>query len=370
MAGIQIGTVTAKAGEIVKGWIEGVGLPTGGIDRFPLLIGQGRAEGPVFWVTASIHGGEHSGLVAAQRLLTPDLVADLRGTLVVVPTLSPAGLRIKERSPYYFSGDPNRLFPEPHDGSRDADVEEVKPGLELAYQRVYEAIQASGAGYLLDLHTAQIGSLPMVFRDPVFYHRNRSSGLSRREAGLLQDQVGEMLEAFGFTIINEFAVTNYVTKNLHRSVSGAVLNGLGIPAATVELGSWLHIDTGVIEACLSGLRNTLRWAEMLPGDLEPIKGIPVIDPSYPVRRHYGPHAPLAGISHQLVRPGERIEPGMPLARMTDIHGDPLGLDDGLLRSEWDGYVIAWQHGVVRYQGEPIMVLAIRDDSDLVVAYPY
>jgi hypothetical protein len=72
----------------------------------------------------------------------------------------------------------------------------------------------------------------------------------------------------------------------------------------------------------------------------------------------------------LVQPGEPIQPGMPLARMTDIYGDPLGPDDGLLRSEWEGYVIAWQHGVVRYQGEPIMVLAIRDDSDLVVAYPY
>lgn len=369
MASITVGTATARAGEIIKGWMEGAGLPTGGTDRFPVMVAQGVEEGPVFWVTASIHGGEHAGLIATQRLLTADLVRDLRGTLVVVPTLNPAGLRIKERSPYYYSGDPNRLFPEPRrTGNENGD--DVIPGLEEAYERVYRAIKASGAHSLLDLHNAQIGSLPMVFRDPVFFHRSRSAGLSRREATALQEKVGGMLAALGFTVINEFAADSYITKNLHRSVSGAVLNGLGIPAATVELGSWLHIDSGVVEACLAGLRNTLRWAGMLPGDREPIAGVPIIEPGYAVRRHYGPHAPLAGISHQLVRPGERIEPGMPLVRMTDIFGDPLGPDDGLLRSEWEGYVIAWQHGVVRYQGEPIMVLAIRDESDLVVAYPY
>ncbi len=346
-------------------------LPTGGQDRLPVIVAQGKTDGPVMWVTAGIHGSEHAGVIVAQRLASHQLIRTLRGTLVVIPALNPAGLRIKERNPYYFNGDPNRLFPEPRrrDVREHGDEETTPSGLEVAYQRLYDAIAESKACCLLDLHTAQIGSLPMVFRDPVFYHRNRAKGRSRSEAHALQKRVGQMLDAFGFTVINEFVADSYVSKDLHRSVSGSVLNGIGIPAATVELGSWMYVDPGVVKACLAGLRNVMRWAGMLDGEVEPIEDIPVIRPSYPVRRHQHPYAPWAGIVHHLAQPGEPVEKGQPLVRMTDIFGRPLGKEDGLLRSGHDGYVIAWQHGVVRYPGEAIMVLAIRDESNLVVPYP-
>jgi len=368
MTPITVGTATAKPGKIVTGWMDGVELPTGGTDRFPVIIAQGKKDGPVFWVTASIHGGEHTGLIAAQELVTPELVAQLSGTLVVMPTLSPAGLRIKQREPYYYNGDPNRLFPEPETFRPEAG-NHLK-GLEAAYRQVYDAIAASGANFLLDLHNAQIGSLPMVFRDPVLYHRRFGRGLSKRDAEALQKRLGEMLDAFGFTIINEFVADYYFEKDLHRSVSGAVLNGLCIPAATVELGSWMHVDAHVVAACLAGLRNVLRWAGLLPGEREPVEGIPVINSDTPLRRCIHPSAPRAGIVHHLVRPGERVEVGQPLARLTDIFGQPVGPGDGLLRSEYGGYVIAWLHGVVRYEGEAIMIMGIPDDSDLVIPYPY
>ena len=78
-----------------------------------------------------------------------------------------------------------------------------------------------------------------------------------------------MISALGFTVVNEFVADSYLDKNLHRSVSGSVLNGLGIPAATIELGSWLHIDDGVVAACNAGIRNVLRWAGLLDGEREP-----------------------------------------------------------------------------------------------------
>lgn len=368
MSDIQVGTARARPGEIVTGWLDGVDLPTGTQDRFPVVVAQGRDPGgPVFWVTASIHGGEHTGLIAAHRLITPELVAKLRGTLVVVPTLNPAGLRTKERKPYYYDGDPNRLFPEPGPGYTSPDD---IVGLEAAYLNVYEAIAGSGADYLLDLHTAQIGSIPLVFRDPVFYHRRFGQGLSRSEAQALQGRLSEMLDALGFPVINEFAASSYIGRGLHRSVTGSVLNGLGIPAATVELGSWMHVDAHVVEACLAGMRNTLRWAGLLPGKFEPVKGIKKLNASGPLRRCIHPRAPRAGIVHHIVRPGERVSAGDPLARIVDIFGRPVGDDDGLILSEYDGYVIAWQHGVVRYEGEPIMIMAIPDDAALVLPYPY
>lgn len=372
MTGLSVGTARAKRGEIVSGWFDGVDLPTGDIDRFPVLVAQGKSDGPVFWVTASIHGTEHTGLVAALRLATPELVAKLRGTLVIVPTLNPAGLRTKQRSPYYFNSDPNRLFPEPCNipPHRMPNGAGIPSALETAYARLYDTIGATDPVALLDLHTAQIGSLPMVFRDPVFFHRGRARDRSRAQAHALQKRVDGLLEAFGLTVVNEFVADSYISKSLHRSVSGAVLNGLGVPAATVELGSWMHIDAGVVDACLAGLRNALRWAGMLDGECEPIEGIPVIRPPYPVRRHEYPYAPQAGIALPLVRPGEPVEEDQPLVRMVDIFGKPVGSEDGLLVSLWDGFVIGWQHGVVRYAGEAIMVLAVEDTSERVLPYPY
>jgi predicted deacylase len=371
MPGLTIGSAEAKPGEIVYGWLDAVDLPTGGSDRFPVIIAQGRhISRPVFWITASIHGGEHTGVIVAQRLATRQLVEHLRGTLIIIPTLNPAGLRTKDRSPYYHNGDPNRLFPDPQHENNQKDKLFPPPTLESAYRIVFQTIKDSQPVALLDLHSAQIGSLPMAFRDPVFYQRGRQKGFTRSDAQTLQAQVGDMLDALGFTIINEFAASSYVEKHLHRSVSGSVLNGLNIPAATIELGSWMYVDDGIVDACLAGLRNVLRWANMLDGPFEPVTGIPVIRPGYPVRRCIHPHAPQAGIVHHLVRTGDAVQVGQPLARLTDIFGEPIGDDDGLLRSAYNGFVIGWQHGVVRYQGEPIMVLAIKDTGDMTVANPY
>ncbi|HEC22571.1 MAG TPA: deacylase [Chloroflexi bacterium] len=376
MPELTIGSATTRPGEIVTGWFDAVTLPTGGADRFPVIIAQGKeADGPVLWVTASIHGGEHTGLITVQRLITPELVAGLHGTLIAIPTLNPAGLRVKERRPYYLDGDPNRLFPEPARSAQEsADPDEKPPsGLQLAYQRLYEAIVASGASALIDLHNAWIGSVPFVFRDPIFFQRGRAGGRkglpTRAQAQTLMERVNALLDAFGFTIVNEFVADSYVRKNLHRSVSGSVLNGAGIPAFTVELGSWLYVEPRIVEACLVGLRNVMRRLGMLKSAPEPIEGIPVLRPDYPVRRCMHPYAPEAGIVHMLVQPGEPVSKGQALARLTDIFGQPVGEDGGTLRSAHDGFVLGWPHGVVRYRGEPIMVLAIRDEDSLIVPYP-
>jgi predicted deacylase len=147
------------------------------------------------------------------------------------------------------------------------------------------------------------------------------------------------------------------------------LNGASIPAFTVELGSELFVDPGIVGACVAGIRNVMRQAGMLQGAPEPVEGVPTPRLGYPVRRQMHPHAPQAGILRFLVSPGEIIAKGQPLARISDIFGRALGDNDGILTSKYDGFVIGWPHGVVRYQGEPVMVLAIRDTSELVTPYP-
>ncbi len=362
---ITIGTTRSKPGTIVYGAFEAVPLPTGGIDNFPVIIAQGtNTEGPVLWITANIHGGEYDGIAVLHHLITPDLLQSLTGTLVALPTLSPAGLRTGERSPYYLHGkDPNRLFP----GAPDLE-QAARPNtplaLEQAYARLFERIDAT-ADYLIDLHDYGIESIPFAIRDPVFYREPRD----RASAVKLQQAVGDILDALGLTVVNEYASTRYIEMNLHRSVSGATLNRARIPAITVEIGGHRQVNQVNVQAVVVGVRNVMRRAGMLPGEREELPPVPVIRPGYPVRRTTHPRVPVACIVHRLVAVGDEVDIDQPVARMVDIYGRPVGSDDGLLRTDHRGFVIGTFSGIAFYPNEAVFGLAIRDHNHLVTQVP-
>src|SRR5712692_718455 len=263
---LEIGTACAQPGQIVFGELEAVELPSGGDDSFPIILAQGTHDGPVLWLTASIHGAEYTGIPVIHQLITPELVSKLRGTIVAVPTLNPSGLRTAQRSGYYMGGqDPNRLFPAPPSRRRASASTMPPTAIEAAYQRLFDHIRSS-ANYLIDMHNYSIGALSFTFRDPVYYRNGRDKAAAQQ----LYDTTGEMLSAFGHTIINEFASSEYLKLNLHRSVSGAALNAGHIPAFTAELGGYMTVDQDIVKAAVTGIRNVLRWAGMLDGAPEPI----------------------------------------------------------------------------------------------------
>jgi len=368
---VHVGTAIGIPGQITYGTFEGVPLPTGGNDPIPVIIARGKKDGPTLWITGSIHGNEHSGMAVIHRLLGPDgahfPLADLCGTVIMIPTLNPAGLRTEARMPYYSHGsDPNRLFPAPRrPRSKNPAVEDgATMALERVYERLFERIEAHG-DFLIDLHNAVIGSLAFALRDPIYY----DGAHDRAAAQNLQTCNDQMLAAFGFPIINEFSSTEYLKKNLHRSVSGSVLNRARRPAFTVELGSYLHVDMRVRDAAVTGLRNVMRWAGMLPGDPEPLPHIPWPKVDFPVRRLMHPRVPTSGIITHLVDTGDVIRAGQPVARLTDIFGRSIGPDSGLLRTEFDGYVVGRMQGTVYYENDPVLWLSVRDDSDRLVPYP-
>ncbi len=359
---IIVGTARSQPGQIVYGQFDAVPLPTGGTDIFPVIIAQGKSgSGPVLWLTSNIHGNEYNGLVVIHQLITPDLVAAMTGTIVAIPTLSPAGLRIGERSPYYgFGKDPNRLFPSMPSNEESPDG--LPPsGLELAYARLFERIDAT-ADFLLDLHDYGIRAIPFAFRDPIFYREARDRIVAQK----LQDTVGEMLDALGLTIVNEYASERYLEMNLHRSVSGSALNRARIPAVTIEIGGQRAVTPLHVQAVVTGIRNVMRWAGMLSDSRESMPDVPVVDLGYPVRRTTHPRVPNACLIHFLVQPGEIVHEGDPVARMVDIYGRSIGPGDGLLRVDHDGFIIGLFPGITCYPNDAIMGLAIRDTNSLII----
>jgi predicted deacylase len=332
----------------------------------PVIIAQGKEQGPCLWLTAGIHGPEHAGPPVIYQLLTQELVDQMVGTIIAIPALNPAGLRTMKRKPYHAPKDPNRLWP---DGKpeKPPDPDKRPPtSLEVAYKRLFEEVLAS-ADYLIDFHNAWIGSIPFSLRDRVLYRGDVDPDHHKAEAEKLAQEQLRMLDMFGHTIINEFPVEKYIDEKLHRSTSAAALLLGKIPGFTVELGGGLMPDPAIVSTAAAGTRNVMRWAGMLGGEPESIHGVPVLDPGFAVRRCSTLRVQEACVVLHLVEPGDLVSVGDPVAEVRDAWGRPLG--DGLLRAEHDGFVMGRSHGIYYYPGDAVLGMAIRDDAPLVGPYP-
>ena len=364
---ISVGTAVAQPGTIQYGRFDAFRHPTGQVEFLPVMIAQGVEEGPCLWLSAGIHGNEHTGPTILYQLLTPDLTRRLKGTLVLLPALSPIGLRTMSYVPYNVSQNPNRLWPDGRPRQPSTNPEKPPPSaVERAFAHLFAVIQET-ADYLIDYHNFSIGSISFAFRDRVLYRADENAATNRQVAEALADRLDGMLRAYGHTIINEYPAEHYIDEDLHRSTSGAALLVGRIPAFTVELGTDRVPDPAIVRASLAGTRNVMRWAGMLDGEMEPITGIPVIDTGYPVRRSRALRATEPCVLLHLVQPGDRLEAGQPVAEVRDIWGRPLG--DGVLRATQKGFVMGRTHGIYYNEGDPVLTLAVPDESARTGPYP-
>ncbi|HEX2915240.1 MAG TPA: succinylglutamate desuccinylase/aspartoacylase family protein [Chloroflexia bacterium] len=365
--GVQVGTAEAQPGKLVYGWFDIAELPTGHVERLPVIIAQGYEPGPVFWLTANIHGDELTGMAAIHDIVKPDIVEDLRGTIVAIPSLNPAGLRVTQRRPYFESHDPNRTFPGYHRPSENPEKEEREQKYPTIYEtamgRLFEVIKET-ADFLIDLHCYGLQAMSFTIRDRVLYHDETEKAAAEE----LYQRTDELCKAFGLPVVNEAAARHYVDAHLHRSTSGAALNLARIPAITVELGLIGGVDPDALKAARTGIVNSLKWAGMLPGELQPITTIPLPKVPFNTRRENQPRAAVSGIIRYHVKPGDVVEEGQVIATLTDIYGRVLPVN-GEIRAESEGWIISLSRGGVCYQGQVITNMAVRDDEPMVEPFP-
>lgn len=353
---LNVGSAVANPGGYAYGSIRVLDLPTGGHEEIPVVIAQGKSNGPTVWVTANIHGGELTGLASLHQILKPELPAALSGMLIAIPSLNPAGLRVMQRAPYYEPGDPNRTWPLPN-----TDRSQPPSGVyESISRQLFDIIVGTEPICLLDLHNASIGSIPFNIRDRILY----GDRVTETQAREMEQQLDRLSEAFGISIVNENPGKVYAERKLHRSVSGSMVNAAGIPSLTLELGMGMAIDPAAVQAGAQGIINVLRMYGLLSGQPEPITSVPVPDLGFPVRRDDSARIPVSGILQHLINPGDRFNAGQTIARMVDIYGRPI--EGGDVTVKHDGWLIGWSHGIAKYAGQSAGSLAVRDDEPLII----
>ncbi|MDY6779199.1 MAG: succinylglutamate desuccinylase/aspartoacylase family protein [Halobacteria archaeon] len=345
---MRIGTAEAGRGEVAEGYVDLVSFPTGGVERAPVMIARGETDGPTLWITANLHGNEVAGIPVVHRVVTRELASRLRGTVVGVVTLNPSGLRSASRVSHYDSRDPNRLFP---DFRRESQPRSTQ---ELINRKVFDEIDET-ADALIDLHCSNVGSVPFSILDRVFVQGEDE----RAEAEELAEDVKKIADAFGFPVVHNSGRRVTLDEDLHRSLSGSVVNKARVPAFTAELGSDYVVEREVVDAGVTGVKNVLRRLGMLDGDERKVGGIARSPTDFPVSRTTI-ESPVSGLLKKKVEPGELVGEGEAVCEITDSFGETKRV----IEAERRGWVTSFRLGMGVEEGTLVCYYAEESDGEI------
>jgi predicted deacylase len=303
---------------------EEVAIPVG------TLVGS--APGPTVAITAGMHAGEYTGVLAAIRLFQQLDPAELRGTLIIVPVISTRAFmwRNMQLSPvdekemhYQVPGNPDGTYSELH--------------IDVLYSIVKDAT------YLIDMHAGEFAqSLAPWVAVPI--------------AGSDSVCQESMRLARGFNV-------PYLDLRTEQATIPAWCRFLaeqGIANCWTEIGSNGLPDDDLITLQYEGCLNALKVVGLVRGE-----------PRGSVRHRYLGHqqytvtAEQSGLWYPQIRAGDRVRQGQLLGELRDYFGELIeqyhAPFDGIVAYYWTSPAInaerrphgyAWHSGLVRLFGPP------------------
>lgn len=239
MSTIEIGPLRCARGERARGYLPAVKRVDGTELGLPVLVVNGRHDGPVLLVDGGIHGDEQEGtlaIIALARELDP---SSLRGTFIGVPVMNVGGFEAMAR------GNPR--------DSHTYDMNRIYPGKPRGYltDRIAH-IHNEAIGKLADLEiTIHSGGNICYLGETIFTAEGDEKGL-------------ELARAMGedWTIVLD-------TPHPVGSPMAAMVDR-GKVAITVELGGSATLMPDALETNVSiltrALRNVCRHYGMLEGE--------------------------------------------------------------------------------------------------------
>ena len=194
--------------------------------NMPVFVARGASPGPTLCLTAGIHGDELNGVEVARRAFARVDPQQLRGTLIVLPTINAEGIRTGNR---YLSDrrDLNRSFP----GSAGGSVASI-----IAHAIFTGVLNHCDA--LLDLHTGS----------------NSRANVPQIRADLSNPAIRELAIHFALGIVVDDAGPDH---SLRREVAKA-----GIPAIIYEAGEPLRFEEDEIDRGMRGVANIMAYLDM------------------------------------------------------------------------------------------------------------
>lgn len=307
--------------------------------ELPAIVLRSSLPGPTAVVTANLHGDETTGIGVVRRLDAWLVDHGFEGTVVLYPSCNPQGLRSQTRHVPADETDLNRVFPGNERGSWAARIAAT----------LWEDLAGRSPDVVVDLHADAPQALPYVIVDrPV-----RASGLARRRLGA---RILALAEASGLTVLREYPDDVYVQFGLDRSLAGCVVNLLGVPAVTLEVGPRRHVDVTAVEVALGATLGVLAAAGVVD---HPQEAHATRVPGR-WRRTSTPRTRRGGLVEPCLAPGHTFARGDTLAEIVDLTGERV---ERVMATE-DGLLVSWLENAWVAPGGLLGTLGVPDDEGL------
>jgi predicted deacylase len=326
---LQIRDVSAERGETRRGWLTIGETPSGPLS-IPIVVINGREDGPRLCLTAGVHAAEYAPIDAVMRLVHMLDASTLRGAVIAVPVVN---MRMFESRTAFVSPldglNLNKIAP----GRADGSISEI-----LADVLLREVIGA--ADYHIDFHAGDLGELLLPF-----------AGYSMTGRPDL-DAKGEMLaRAFSPGLVS-LSTPDSTIPPFPGSLNYAATRN-GVVSILAEAGGDGTLEERDVRVHVTGARNVMLALGMIDGTPS------VAAAPRPVARdRIVIRAARSGLLRLAAHIGDEIAAGQELGEIRNVFGDVIE------RVCAPGAGIAgliWTHKVVN-TGDPILRYWITEPS--------
>jgi len=227
---LSVGSVTAEPSAKSRGFLQVAYRADGSPIQMPVIVINGRHDGPIVSVVAGVHGDEYESMFAANRFADELNPEELKGAVVDVPIANVPAFEAGSRvSPIDYLN-LNRVFP----GKKEGFITE-----RIAYTLTNEVIRKSQC--FIDLH----------------------GGGNILGIGPLAEWCGEGKEAL--ELAKAWGLELIWKSEPIKGLSTTAALESGARASLVEIGGESRFRKETIDTFLSGLKNVMKYLGLLEG---------------------------------------------------------------------------------------------------------
>lgn len=264
-----------------------------------------NGEGPKVILCGGIHGDEYEPQVVLRRLISDIAVEDVRGRLIIIPTINPPASQRGRRISPVDGQNMNRTFPGKADGT----------GTERLSAFLHDEVFAQ-ADLLVDVHAGgeDYRVVPMVF------------GFTSDRCGLDEAGLDRLLDDWGYPYIE------YLEAIASTSAGSSPL--VGVTSVEIEGGGGGAVTAKELEIMRDGiLRGLHAYGVLAKGPARATRPAIRVD----VRDENNHPAPQDGILEHCVELGDEVKTGDLLALLHPAHGRDAGTVD--IRAAGPGVIL-------------------------------
>lgn len=293
---IEIGNVKAEQNTKVRGKMF-AGAMTSGIEiTVPVVVANGKYDGPVLWLNCAIHGDEICGVYAVQQLMNELDTEELHGAVVATLISNPLAYQGRTKLSVQDGGNLCDSFPGKKEGL---------PTEQIAYY-LFEKIKEY-ASFVIDYHSW--GQ----------YHDAKPYAVFKMcEDKEVSDCTEKMTMAFNSPLVCKLDITKKLDEP--APVGGAMdvnCQKAGIPSFMAEVGHAGWEEQEWVDFAKKGTYNIMRLFSMIPGEAVSAEKQTVLVKREIIR------CKTSGILYMLAKPQQLVKEGEVICKITDVYGDVI-----------------------------------------------